>query len=310
MNKKQEKALRAFADEYGFLKQKGALCVALVGTRKAKEKGLPLDPESMKTPRKGQVSGLSKGAVQNILKDYGIHRILAKEGGRTSRGSLDNMNRYLHFLNKAHAKSPLQLEAVERFWIDRVIEYFAGKPFKLKLDRSAAISTIIRDLLEQAVKRQKEYGGGTQYLGAMMQHLTGAKLIVISQTLIKQHSFSTSDQQHGRHGDFEIGDAVVHVTSSPTEALIKVCKSNLDQGKSPIIVSLARKIEVAEELAEQQSLKGRIDVFGIEQFMAANIYEIGKFRMEGHQSAIVKLLEVYNDIIEEVETDPSLKIEY
>lgn len=40
---------------------------------------------------KGQVLGLGVSAVQAILSDYGINKVLAAEGGRTSRGSINNI---------------------------------------------------------------------------------------------------------------------------------------------------------------------------------------------------------------------------
>ncbi|MEO5343282.1 MAG: DUF4928 family protein [Gammaproteobacteria bacterium SHHR-1] len=54
----------------------------------------------------------------------------------------------------------------------------------------------------------------------------------------------------------------------------------------------------------------RIDVFEIEQFIALNLYELGKFGAEGRRIAVDDLVMRYNAIIDAVETDPSLKIEF
>jgi hypothetical protein len=70
------------------IKGKGPLSVMLVITRRAKDDGLPLDSDKLLTKGGGQVLGLGKSAVQTILKDYGITRVLAEEAGRTSRGAL------------------------------------------------------------------------------------------------------------------------------------------------------------------------------------------------------------------------------
>ena len=56
-------------------------------------------------------------------------------------------------------------------------------------------------------------------------------------------------------------------------------------------------------------LGDRIDIFEIEQFVALNLYEIGEFEAEGRKLAVNDLVDHYNAIVEEVETDPSLKIE-
>ncbi|HQU59792.1 MAG TPA: DUF4928 family protein, partial [Saprospiraceae bacterium] len=110
--------------------------------------------------------------------------------------------------------------------------------------------------------------------------------------------------------DFEVGDAVLHITTAPGEALIKKCEENLRKGVKPIIVTLENKVSVAQGLAENNRLADRIDVFEIGQFLATNIYEIGKFEFKGQKDAVEKLIIIYNEIIDKVETDPSLKIKF
>src|SRR5579872_3837581 len=160
--------LVSFVANRGF-RGKGPLSVALVITQHAKKMGLPLDPEKLLTEGGGQVLGLGKGAVQAILKRYEITRILAAEGGRTSRGSLSNMREYAAFLNGLHEKRKVDLEAVEAFWIERVHEFFAGKPFKIKLDASRSLRTVVRDVIAQAIERQQN-SPGVYYGGAVLQH--------------------------------------------------------------------------------------------------------------------------------------------
>ena len=130
MARPQHRELEAFTASKSF-RGKGPLSVALVVTQHAKKMGLPLDPDKLVTEGGGQVLGLGKGAVQAILKRHGIARVLASEGGRTSRGSLNNMREYVAFLNDLKGRP--DLESIEAFWIDRVKEFFAGKPFKIKL---------------------------------------------------------------------------------------------------------------------------------------------------------------------------------
>ena len=47
----------------------------------------------------------------------------------------------------------------------------------------------------------------------------------------------------------------------------------------------------------------------IEQFVALNVYELAKFAAEGRKAAVNDIVGRYNEIVEEFETDPSLKIE-
>ena len=51
-------------------------------------------------------------------------------------------------------------------------------------------------------------------------------------------------------------------------------------------------------------------MFEVEQFIALNLYELGKFGAEGRRVAVSDFVTRYNEIIEDVETDPSLKIEF
>ena len=98
-----QEALIAFTRERKF-NRKGPLCVALVMTQQARVKGLPLDSGELLTEGGGQVFGLGKSAVQSILQRHGITRVLASEGGRTSRGSIGNMREYVALLNQLHAE--------------------------------------------------------------------------------------------------------------------------------------------------------------------------------------------------------------
>jgi len=301
--------LQDFAAENAF-QGKGALSVALFVTRRARETGLPLDPETLVTGKGGQVLGLSKGAVQSILQQHGVTRVLAREGGRTSRGSLDNMRRYATFLNRLHETGPLDLEAVEAFWIERVHAFFAAKPFKINLDASQSLRAVVRDVLAQAAARQKT-ATGMNYAGAVLQHLVGAKLdCALGPPPLEHHSFSTADEQSGRAGDFVIGDTVIHVTTAPNEALIGRCRQNLESNRRPLLVTSQRGLTVAEGLAENASLAHRIDLFEIEQFVALNLHEWGRFGAQDRKIAVEKLIARYNAIIDHVETDPSLKIEW
>jgi len=284
---------------------KGKLCVALVITRHAKEFGLPLDPKLLVTEGSGQVKGLGKAAVQSILKEYGIDRTLAEEGGRTSRGSIGNMQIYVSLLNGLHAKGPLNLDEIEKWWINQVRNYFASKPFVLRYDSAKSIKAIINDLIDQAEKRQKEATGFT-YVGTMLQHLVGAKLNIILTSPPEHHGASVADEVSDREGDFVIDDIAIHVTSSPSEALIRKCKRNINNDMKPIIITTSKL--VAEGLAKQAEIKDRVETFDAVQFLAENMYEIGNFTKSGSHTTIKKLISEYNIIINNCETDPSLII--
>jgi len=290
------------------MRGKGALCVALVVTRRAKKLGMPIDPQTLLTDGGGQVIGLGKSAVQAILKEHGIDRVLAEEGGRTSRGSVGNMRKYVAFLNELHASGPIDFEQLEAWWIERVREFFSGKPFVLRFDASKSLRAVIRDLLSQAEKRQAQVAGST-FLGTMLQHLVGAKLNLLLNTPLQHHGASVADDVSGRGGDFIVEDVAIHVTTAPSEALIRKCRRNLDNGLKPVIITTNRGALLAEGLSEQTNMAERLDVFEAEQFIAGNIYEIGKFAQIGRRTTAEQLISEYNTIVDDCETDPSLKID-
>ena len=149
------------------------------------------------------------------------------------------------------------------------------------------------------------------YAGAVLQHLVGAKLdCVLGKGKFHHNSFSTADAPGQRAGDFLVGDVAIHVTTSPGEAVIERSQENIDKNQRPVLVTLQRGLTAAEVLAENKRLSNRIDIFEVEQFIALNLYEIGKFGEAGRKTAVADLVERYNEIVEEFETDPSLKIEF
>ena len=289
---------------------KGALCVLLVVTDHARERGLPLDPSDLLTEGKGQVKGLGKAAVQKILGRHGITKILAREGGRTSRNSAENMRRYVGFLNSLNADGSPRLGVIEEFWIAKVREFLAGKPFRLNLDANRSLRVVVTDLLQQAFKRQENVLGRTD-AGALLQHLVGAKLAcAMHPDPVEHNSFSTADTSTSRRGDFEIGDTVIHVTTSPGEAVIQRCKQDLAHGLHPILITLLDRVPAAVGLARNIGIENRFDILDVEQFLVLNLYERRRFQTADRRATLQDIISRYNAIVDEVETDPGLKIAF
>lgn len=298
-------SLRRFFDE-NRMGSKGTLCVGLAVTRKARESGLPLAFESILTENRGQVSVLGKSNVQRILGDYGIDRVLAEEGGRTNRGNMGLSEKYVRFLNEQQYSLD-ELADVEAWWVDRVREFFAGKPLVMKMDPSKSMRALVRNLIEMAEKRQALNRGST-IVGTILQHLVGAKLTLLLPNAPEMHGAAVSDAVSDRSGDFAFEDVVIHVTSAPGEAVIRKCAANIDDGLRPILITTYRRVTVAEGLADAAGIVDRIDIFDIEQFVASNLYEIGQFGRRGRGETTERLVAAYNRIVDECETDPSLKI--
>lgn len=299
--------LEKFQADHG-INSKGPLCVVLVLTRTASKKKPPYNPDDFLTAKGGQVAGLGRAAVQTILQDHGITRILAEEGGRTSRGSIDRMKEYIELLNFLHGKGLLDFAAIERWWVDRVKGYFASMPFRLKVDPSKSLRNMIAELMEAAFTRQRECPG-TMVAGAVMQHLVGAKLeLALPEAEIVHKGFSVADAPGGRKGDFLVGDAAIHVTTAPTEALIRKCRDNLNENFRPVIITTGSGAGGASALTKDADMDDRIDILEVEQFVATNVYEWSRFEQSRRPVTIRDLVNAYNRIVDETETDPSLKI--
>lgn len=148
------------------------------------------------------------------------------------------------------------------------------------------------------------------YQGAVLQHLVGAKLeLALPEVQITHNGFSVADAVSDRSGDFVIDDSIIHITTSPGEAVIRKCVRNLEAGAKPIILTLADGVPVALGLAKNADLSGRIDIMDAEQFLAANLHELALFKTAERRTTLLRLIETYNRIVSEHETDPSLRIE-
>ena len=65
----------------------------------------------------------------------------------------------------------------------------------------------------------------------------------------------------------------------------------------------------AEAHAKNLGLQDRVLVLTVEQFVATNVLELGTFTKSGRQETLKQIVAAYNAIVDEVETDPSLRIE-
>ena len=304
-----EEKLRTFQTENNIV-TKGPLSVVIQFTRMVKGKGFPLNPNDFKTEKEGQVSGLGGGNLKKILKEHGITQLLSSEGGRTSRGSMGLMIKYVDFLNEWNAEETVDLEVVEAFWADQVREYFSNQPFVLAADTSKTIGANLDELFEQAKKRQRQ-NPGTQYLGTVLQHLVAAKLcLILPEGSFEIHGAAVADAPTARSGDFVINKTIIHCTTSVGDLLINKCKTNLDSGYRPVIITIYERVQTALNQIEDAGLAGRIEVWDIQQFLSSNVHEHSLFD-EGKQNATLSvIIENYNTIVREKETDPSLRIEF
>jgi len=309
ISKKTQKKMKQFQKEQDVF-SKGKLSLVIQFTRMVMDKTFPLDVADFQTDSKGQVSGIGGGNLKKILKEHGITRQLTSEGGRTSRGSMGLMMAYVDFLNEWAEKQEIDLNEIERFWAEEVRQFFNNQPFTLSADSSRTIGSNLDDLFEQAKKREQQ-NKGTRYLGVMLQHLVGAKLqAILPDGSFEIHGASVADSPTDRAGDFVINNTIIHCTTMPGDLLMEKCKRNLTSGDRPVIITIYDRVHTAMTMLEDAGLGGRVEVWDIQQFLSSNVYEHSRFEDENRNTTLLDIIERYNNIIDEVETDPSLRIEF
>lgn len=292
------------------------LAAMLLLTRKALDV-FPLAESDCITKGGGQVSGLSGSAIQKILKDHGIERVLSAEGGRTSRGTVNFAREYIRFLNKL-AKGALKdagdavrresFHAIEARLVELVREHLRAQRLAVQIGPELSTTAMVSSVLDAAKARQSEAPGSTT-LGAVAQHLVGAKLALRFPDIdVANHPYTAADEQTARSGDFQVGDSVFHVTVAPTEAVLKKCAANIGANLRPVLVVPSRILPAAAAHAENLGLEGRLDIYDLERFVSANLAEIAGFSSTEVRKAFERLIKMYNDRLQKVETDHSLMI--
>ena len=201
--------------------------------------------------------------------------------------------------NKGKVIDRLQEKMVERMRAD----FFNLQRLELEVNLSKHTRHTIEALL--SVARQKSVSA----IGAVAQHLVGAKLLIRHPDIdIDNQGYTSADEQTGRDGDFHINDTVIHVTVSPTEALVTKCQDNIKQGYRPMIITQADRTGMARGLASNRGIEDRISIRSIEDFVAGNVDEMSEYS-ESHRPSMFKhLFEAYNSRVAKVEPDPSILV--
>ncbi|MFN0077583.1 MAG: DUF4928 family protein [Prosthecobacter sp.] len=222
-------------------------------------------------------------------------------------GGIDRVSRVTAAVLQSYGVTrPLFTEAeVEQMrWEEQV--RINGMVFHFDTGKSVAAN--LADIFAQSAEIQKN-SGGANFVGAMLQHLVGAKLdIVLGPGVAAHHGFSVADHSTERQGDFEVNGVTIHVTTHPTEALIRKAAKNLQGGLKPVIITLADGVEGAAYLLKNTEWKDRIDVIDATQFLTANVYERSLFKAGDCKATLISILTRYNEIVAECETDPVLQI--
>lgn len=292
------------------IKTKGQLSSIIQFTRLVENKEFPLNADDFKTKSEGQVAGLGGDNLKKILSEHGIDRHLTAEGGRTSRGSMRLMKEYITFLNGWYMQEPVKFHEVENYWAEEIRKFFSHQPFVLSSDTSLTIRANLNELFSKARIREKE-NPGTRYLGVILQHLVAAKLqIIMPDYSLEIHGASVADESTDRAGDFVIDKTAIHCTTMPSDLLMLKCQENIRAGFSPVIITIYDRLISTITLLEDHNLSGRVEVWDIQQFLSSNVMEHSRFRKGERNATLADIIVKYNEIIDAVETDPSLRIEF
>ena len=193
-------------------------------------------------------------------------------------------------------------------WMERIKEHFTAKGFTLHYDTTKSLKFFIADIIEQAIKREKKEQGAL-YADAVLRYMVGAELsLVLGRQMIKPLRHSVTDGSAGGSGDLEIEDVIIHVTTAPSEGLLRKCKQNIERGQRPLIITPEGGVAGALTLAKGQDIAQNVDIIGAGQFIAMNLYKLSQFKASNMKLTVEKFIEHYNEIVSEREPDRRLKI--
>lgn len=193
-------------------------------------------------------------------------------------------------------------------WIARIKNNFTAKGFMLHYDTTKSLKFFIADIIEQALKRERKEQG-TMCADTVLQHMVGAKLsLVLGRQKLKPFGHSATDGPAGGSGDFEIDDVIIHVTTAPSEGLLRKCKRNIESGQRPIIITPENGVAGAMVLAKGQDIAQNVDILDAGQFIAMNLYNLSQFKASNRKLTVEKFIKRYNERVSECETSQRLKI--
>ncbi len=268
-----------------------------------------LNIDDHKAERSDQLKGASAGAVQKILATFGEERIFLKEGGRTNRGLMKNLETLLTIITDFNLKNlPSEerddiLHDMQNFLAGRATTKLNEKKITFNYQPGITSYAIISSILEAAGARKK--------MGDVAEYLVGAKLALrFPNIYIRNAPVSASDDQVGESGDFQIHNSVFHVTVAPNNGHYEKCQTNLANGlRVFLLVPSQRLMFVREHIRENMNLHDSISVEAIESFVTQNIEEMSEFSGDKIAKGLIKLCRTYNNRLEDVEANLSLQIE-
>jgi hypothetical protein len=255
----------------------------------------------------GEIIG-SRSRLHQVLRHYGIDQPEKYLKEVTTRQAHPDGKRLFDWFEygaifsslSENERRQLLLRFVRLLTVE-IDRWFERQNLKISLERVHSPSEWISIIVNEA----KGKSGGV-----VEQHLVGAKLQA-RHTGIKVENFPghAGDVQTGRPGDFQIGRTVYHVTASPTPAVIQKCGENIRADLFPVLLVPGALVTKSKSFAEYAGLEKRLSVIAIEDFIALNIIEMANEAGASFFETLRQIIELYNERVEAVETDMSLRID-
>lgn len=184
---------------------------------------------------------------------------------------------------------------------DVALAWFERQNLRLSFDRSHSPVAWMRALLTLSAGKSG---------GRVEQHLVGAKLERRHPDLdVPNHPGHAADVQTGRGGDFLVGSTVYHITGAVGNDVLRKCAENARQSLHPVLLVPSRDVVKATILAEAAGLSDLLTIWGIEEFVALNIVELSDGKRDQFGETFAAIVAAYNRRVEEVESDPALRID-
>lgn len=106
-----------------------------------------------------------------------------------------------------------------------------------------------------------------------------------------------------------VGAMVFCPSAVPSELLMRQCHETLALGVRPVVVTPSDLVPAAKALAKVEHVTALVDIMDLGQLTATHIYLQCGFAEHMRKLALQRLVDAYNKIIDEVETDPGLHIQ-
>jgi hypothetical protein len=142
-------------------------------------------------------------------------------------------------------------------------------------------------------------------------YLVGAALQqrYLKKILVPNFPGHAGDLQTKRSGDFDVGRVSYHVTAHPTRDHLRKCKDNAASNRFPVLIVPENKVTDARFYARDEGIESRVTILSLEDFIAHNVIEMSSERDNDLFETMRAIINEYNRRVQEIETDPSLKID-